>query len=410
MSELLRKVARGWSIVCLVTVMSPLAGMGQETPAVQGGGTPPVQDTPSLTAEDATFSVEVSAVNSVPLPGGPTGQLTVHPGDVLTVEILVRNWSRHGDTLRAFQATVDENGFTTGASGTIRPVDYDETTGKGVENKAHCSVDTARRDYVFKELQNFGVTDSVSPGYRWMGAVLNPDDSPTHPQDGGKRYCGTMRMKVSDDARGSFTIGLIEEEWGSTLRTPANLEVLGLSFERLVVTVEQDALRVVSAEPAVEAVDARWLKAPRGSANAGWDSITLTFNHEPRNLSPADLEIVDATDAPPRIKEIRVVGATATLRLDRSVRLRHWTTVTHKPSGTGTRFGFLPGDVDANGIVDTNDLLRLVEPKDSLPALAVYQCDIDGDGVCGPKDALREIDLFGQPDAYRAKLNSRVGR
>lgn len=393
------KNSRYAALVCWIACLGSLT----QTPSGWAQDQLPPQDAKALTAEDATMSVKVAAVNGKPLPGGPAGTLTVHPGDVLSVEILVRNWSRHGDTLRAFQATMDEHGFTTGLSGTIEPLAYDETTGKGLDNKANCFVDTARPDYAFKGLQNFGVTDSVSPGYRWMGAVLEPNDSPKHAQNGREFYCGSVNMKVSDDARGTFTVGLIEEEWGSTLRTPMNFQVLGLTFERMVVNVEPDALRVVSAEPPAGAIDARWLGRSKG-ADRGWDRVTLTFNQEPRGLTTADFEIVDGTNAPPRIKDLQFAGPVATLSLDRGTLARRWTTVTHKSSGTGTKFALLPGDVDASGVVDTDDFLRLVEPQNAERPLAVFQCDIDGDGACGPKDALREIELLGQPEAPHAKL------
>lgn len=388
------------------TVLGAAGFLGCMLPplTLQAQTPPPAQETRSVTADDATFSLEVVRVNSVLLPGGSTGELTVRPGDIITTEILLRNWSRNGDDLRAFQATIDSVGFTTGEQGTIRPVNYDETTAKGLENKPNCFVDTSRRDYVFQGKQNFGVSDSVSPGYRWMGAVLNPSDAKTNPQDGTKSYCGTMKLQVSNDARGTFTIGMIETERGSTIRNPKNLAVLGLTFERLLIHVEPDALHVVSSEPPADAIDARWLGTGLDSKNLGWDRVVFKFNHAPTGLSKSDFEVSDGTTAPPRIKNVRIAGDVATLTLDRPGRVRRWTIVKHKASGTGTRFGFLPGDVNGDGTVTTSDLISLIERSGSAPAPALFQCDIDGDGVCGPKDALREIDLMGEPNAHLAKL------
>ena len=66
------------------------------------------------------FSIEAVEVNSVPITGGPVPKITVAPGDVITAQIFIRNWSPQGQKMRAYQAKIDPAGYTSGTSGKER--------------------------------------------------------------------------------------------------------------------------------------------------------------------------------------------------------------------------------------------------------------------------------------------------
>ena len=83
-------------------------------------------------------------------------------------------------------------------------------------------------------------------------------------------------------------------------------------------------------------------------------------------------------------------------------------TITYKASGTGTRIGYLPGDVNNDGIVSVDDMLALVGGLEDAAARQLYRLDIDRNGVSGVADTLRLIDLFAAPGVYRATLPSRA--
>ena len=102
--------------------------------------------------------------------------------------------------------------------------------------------------------------------------------------------------------------------------------------------------------------------------------------------------------------EVEANGAVITVALDRGMSAGRWTTITYKASGTGTRLTYLPGDVDNDGLISFQDMLVLLGRSGETSALPLYRIDIDRNGVSALPDALRLIDLFAEPGAYRAAL------
>lgn len=345
---------------------------------------------------EAVFSLEVVAVNGNPLPGGPASEISASPGDVLTARIFVRDWSADGVKLRAYQASLDARGYTSGYEGTICAVDFEKTTAVNLENRENAFVDPNDPQFVFFGLQNFAITDSVSASHRWLGALIDTSDSRLAPQDGTKYYCGTVRLKVSDKARGPFTLRLQEAPWASTLRGPENKQVLGLSFEPLKIDVGVLALRILSSDPPSGAIDAR--------SAGGWNRILFRQNGAETEIAKEDFRIDDGTATPPQIKNIQRVGSLITLELDRRITRGIWTTITHISSATGARIAYLPGDVDNDGATTSRDVSTIIDWAKSSNELPLYRADIDGDGAYTVRDAVRLVELLAEPGTYRARL------
>ncbi len=195
--------------------------------------------------EPPIFSMEVNAVNSTPLAGGPARYLEVLPGDVLTLEVYLRNWSPAGEPLNAYQMQLESLDFTSGSAGAIRPVDYKETREGSKMNLANCFIDQNAPKWVFAGLQQITLVDTRSEGYRWMSVLVDADQAPPSDQDDTKHYTGTVLMKVSDDALGTFTIGFMEASHASLLLDHHGVLIAPLAFESLTLVVQPDILGVI---------------------------------------------------------------------------------------------------------------------------------------------------------------------
>lgn len=351
-------------------------------------------------AQDPALSLEAVKVNGEDL-AKTTSNITVGPGDSMELNIFVRDWSPNGEKLRALQVQIDDRGYTSGTTGSIHPVDYEKTTLSEFENKQNAFIDVEHPRYVFKGATSMPVMDTISWGYRYLNIVVDPDQAVPCSEKGARYYCGTLKVKVSDDASGTFILGLYEEPGASTLRDENNVEIMPLSFDKLVVNVTEKALvrRVVSSEPPAGAVDAR------DAANGGWDRIDLTFNIDATALKPDDFTLTDGSSDPPKVKAVEANGTRVTLRLERGLRPARWTDIMHKASSSGTRIGCLPGDASGDGVVNAEDVFLLARQQSAgeLP-LPLYRTDVDRNGTCDPADAIRLIELVNEPTAYRTRL------
>jgi len=350
--------------------------------------------------QDPTLSLEVVTVNGIPLPK-PASKITVAPGDEMTFQIFIRDWGPSGEKLRALQAQIDDRGYTSGLTGSIHPKDYEKTTLSEFANKKNGFIDGDDPRYVFKDATEIPVVDTLSFGYRYLNIIVSESDAVVSPQDGTRFTCGTLNVKVSDDASGIFLMGLNEDPSSSTARDANNAEILPLMFERLVVEVVKDALahRMMGSEPPTGSIDAR-----RGADGRGWNRIDLTFNLDANGLTTDMFSITDGTKNPPKIKKIEASGTRLTLHLDRGIRASRWTSIAHNASASSTTIGCLPGDVNADGSVNVADIMLLASQSHDGSTRPLYQTDVDHNGKLNVGDALRVVELLNDANAYRASL------
>jgi hypothetical protein len=371
--------------VCGTTALFLLAGLAMaQDPA----------KTPEPVLFMPVFSIEAYEVNSVPVASGPAAKITIAPGDVVTAKILIRNWSPQGQKLRAFQAKIDPVGYTSGTSGSLQPVGHTP----GTNNDANAFIDVKDPNFVHKGLGSIPLVDSASEGYRWLNVLLNLEEAPLAAQDSKKYYCGTMKLQASDDAAGTFTINMVQDNFASGLLDPANEPIIPLGYEGLQVEVKAGVkwLRIESSDPPNGAVDGRVLLSAAGRNDPAWNTIMLQFSSDVGETSAADFEVHDGSNAPPKITKVETSGSQVLLTLGKPIRSGVWTTVKHKGSSSFTRIGRLPGDVSNDGHTDANDLMVLIRGLNGGIKLPLYQADIDADGAVSTRDALRMIDMLTQ--------------
>lgn len=350
-------------------------------------------------AQNPTFSLEAIAVNGVKLLDGPSAKVAVLPGATILYEVYVRDWSPAGEKNRAYQVQLDVDGYTSGLTGSIKPVDFAITTEKKDENRVNCFIDVTHPKFVYKGRDNFVIADTRSFGYRWMGLVTHEGDAILSPQKGEKFYCGTVRMKVSDDAQGTFRPRLLPGQGNTTLRDPMSLAILPVDIEDAIVEVLAGKLAIVASDPPRGAIDARMSSQGRSGS---WDQVALTFSGDTATLSGSDFAVTDGSSNPPRIVAVTSEGSMIRLKLNRGIAPGRWTTILHRDSATETRIGWLPGDANHDGEVNTTDLLDLLESSVAGMEASPQPYDVTGDGRADLTDALHVLTVLTRPGAFHS--------
>ena len=200
----------------------------------------------SAIAQEPVFSVEAVEINAVPIPGAPVSQVAALPGDILTTEIYVRDWSPSGEDLAGYQAQIDPTTYLSGSAGNVQPVNYETTQKTRSGNKENCYIDREHPRHVHAELEHLPLVDHRSKGYRWASLVLGGEKGPISDQDGSKYYCATLKLQVSDDAQGTFTISLMEGANQSGLRDSNGRPVFPVQIEALTVVVSPNLAALVA--------------------------------------------------------------------------------------------------------------------------------------------------------------------
>ncbi len=135
----------------------------------------PVSSTGSYTIVD----------NEITLPAGGVG---------VTLEVRVSDWGPA--PLRAFQASIDSAGYTSG-DGTLSPLVIPSA-------RDGAFIDHSRMDYVFNGVDVSDGVRTAPDDYMYFGAI-GQDHCRT--DSGDAKYVGTLILNVSAGASGVFTVG-----------------------------------------------------------------------------------------------------------------------------------------------------------------------------------------------------------
>jgi len=154
---------------------------------------------------------------------------------------------------------------------------------------------------------------------------------------------------------------------------------------------------VLGSTPADGAIDARQPHAiDDAGALFGWQAIRLQIAGGPTPVG-GDFEVTqEGVDGPPpTVSGVRAVGDDEIeVQFDRPITPGAWTTLTHTCSAAAVRIGYLPGDVNGDGVTAPLDILALIDGLNGLTDLPEYAEDINRSGQGEPADILRLIDLL----------------
>ncbi len=161
---------------------------------------------------------------------------------------------------------------------------------------------------------------------------------------------------------------------------------------------DQLPLAVASANPPIAAIDARQPTDPDGTNPTGWDAVTITLNGS--ICTPNVLDFSVTTDggsliAPQVVSIGEIDPSTFALQLANAIEPGAWTNVTHVQTGATTRLGYLPADINSDGVTGPSDILDLIDSLNNIgPPRQIWSLDIDRSGVAGAPDILAVIDLL----------------
>lgn len=154
-------------------------------------------------------------------------------------------------------------------------------------------------------------------------------------------------------------------------------------------------LTLVASSPPSGAIDARQTSDPDGSDPAGWDTVDMTFDGAATAVTPSDFTVTSTSGAAPTVTGVTPNGNVATVQLSTFIPAGAWTTITHTPSNTSTRLGYLPGDVTADRTSSPLDILALIDFLNGIGiARPEWSTDLDRSAQTNPADILRLIDLL----------------
>lgn len=164
---------------------------------------------------------------------------------------------------------------------------------------------------------------------------------------------------------------------------------------------------IIDSIPPDGAIDARQPFELDGSNVSGFQSVELFFDDVVEQIVADDFAITQTGGAgdPPGVLSLTPSGdMSLLLKLSAPINPVAWTDITHLPSATNVRLGYLPGDVSGDGATAVPDVLVLVDALNGQIELSIWSTDINRSGVANAADVLREIDLLNAVGAFPGYL------
>ncbi len=376
----------------------------------------------------------------------PTNNLTVLGGDTIEVELFLSNWINDfpvddiPNNVRLFQVKLDRERYVSPDNGTAKPlgwcgpVERINCTGSATcppeypicLTPAGCTcsphnpdlggfITTSRTDFLL-----FGL-DGPTPqcvtsviDYTYYGVAADS----SVPDTGVPRYLGTLILKVSANACGTFTIGFVQEIGNTFIADPAPKPNVALpALQPLLLTVSDCSQQLLSCSPGHCNIDAR-IAHDRHDQNIkkNTNRMVMTFSKPTTGMTAADFEITvvpydPINDIIPTISILTPNGTDpkiTTLTLNRRIQQTRWTCIREKGSNKRCCMGSLPADAHNNLISQPDDVFEVINnlqgclnpPSCSDPLLPIERCDADRNLQCLPADLLMVVDLLNGADAF----------
>ena len=164
---------------------------------------------------------------------------------------------------------------------------------------------------------------------------------------------------------------------------------------------------MADSDPPDGIIDARTPLASNGTTRLGISDVVFYFDRLTNCTAPEHFTVEQegGGQPPPQAAGVQQVsGNGLKVLLSSPLEPRSWTTITHGPTQSALRFGYLPGDVNADGVSGPIDILELVDSLNGVAApQPLWSGDLDRSGVVAPADIIMLVDLLngvGNLDAY----------
>jgi hypothetical protein len=152
--------------------------------------------------------------------------------------------------------------------------------------------------------------------------------------------------------------------------------------------------------PPTGSIDARQATETDGTGNYGIDTVVLQFSSDASAIVPSNISVTSTTGTAPGVNAVLANVNDLTVFLDGPIPAGGWTTITYVPTGESICIGYRSSDVDASGIGGADDITAWISHADGDTPLPVWSVDIDGNGAVEPDDLLREIDMLNGGGSY----------
>ena len=372
-----------------------------------------------------------------------TNNLSVLANDTVEVEMYLSNWINDfpvdavPNKVRAYQVTINRAGYVSNDNGSAKPLGWcgpvDEIS---CTDSATCPPEYAtclpdplpgctclphtpenggfitlsRTDFLL-----FGV-DGPTPeaittniDFVYYGIAENTVQAVT--DTGVARYLGTLIVKVSANACGTFTIGFFENIAYTFITDPGTFKpVQSLpTLTPLTLTVSDCSRQLLSCNPGHCNLDAR-IGHNRLDASTRLTpfQVVMTFSKSTTspNMTAADFEVTVLPDgAPPNINSLTPNPGDSkitTVSFLPRIQQTRWTCIREKGSNKRCCMGSLPPDADNSRISQLDDVFEVFDNLQGIvsPALTIEKCDIDRSVRCSPADLLMAVDVLTGADAF----------
>lgn len=156
---------------------------------------------------------------------------------------------------------------------------------------------------------------------------------------------------------------------------------------------ECEGMGIVGSTPPPDSIDARQPLAGGGNS-AGWYTVQLDWDGLWTGAGQLSISELGGDGVAPGIAFAGLVNGRVFVLLTAPIEPGAWTVITYPDSGASTRIGFLPGDVNGDGVSSGVDILALVDVINGVRALPIHSTDMNRDNVVDVTDVLRLIDML----------------
>ena len=207
------------------------------------------------------------------------------------------------------------------------------------------------------------------------------------------------------DARGRLTANFVDGDTCGTVTATLTSGSITLSDDVNFMVTDADSIRaIVASVPPDGAIDAQQPTDPDGANPQGWQTLDLMYNGNTCVVSPTDFLLSQdgGTAGQPIIASVELPTAnTVRLHFANPIVPGAWTVVTDVGTGQRVRLGYLPSDVNGDGIANGDDIQALLDALAGTgPTLPIWARDVDRSGALSPADLLRTIDLLNGAGVY----------
>ena len=351
-----------------------------------------------------TVALKAVAINGSPITA--TRSISVVPGDTITAEIFLFDWTTTVERLLSYQTAISRDALVSGTRGKLLPLGWDaplapadaiscggvhppcpaefpvcelgdrgvcigldHDPSQGVFIGSPTGELPTRPDWVFIDpnanppasLAVLTAIDFRSPDLRYGAVLISAADAPLY--NIPPKYGGSLIVQVSEDACGTFNLRVLSED-GTVLTEQSGAPFSGLVLQRLAVTVTSpgaaagqcSCLNIINRRYDANdvpncTIDARQPADPAGGITQIPNSVTFTFDCADTTsiASTSNFTInFSPTAFTPILATATSNGSDVTVSLSGPMREQSWNCITFNPTGEGVCVGIMPGDVNSD--------------------------------------------------------------